>query len=453
MGVVLGVDALGVERMGKLSAVMVKSLNFPGDKVRPVRFGDGDGLYLQIAPGNSKSWLFRYSLRGKAREMGLGPYDSESGKISLADARKCAGAAREKLRAGVDPIADRQTERNARARAEAEDAERTFRAAATVLVASKRSGWRNAKHASQWLATLETHAFPVIGDLPVALITTDHVLKVLSPIWDRIPETASRLRQRVEAVLDSASVNGWRSGENPARWRGHLAAHLPQPRKVKRVRHRPALSWQEMGAFMAALAEREGISAQALRFTILTAARTGEVRGMRWRELDLDAKVWTVPGDRMKAGRLHRVPLSPAAVAILAQVRPLMRTPTDLVFPSVRNNVELSDVALSSVLRRMNEGSEHDAPPRWRDAEGRAVVPHGFRSTFRDWAGETRSEGREVVEAALAHTVRDKSEAAYARSDLLEKRRPLMDAWAEQCARLPAEVVVPSTWERRAAAQ
>jgi integrase len=435
--------------MGKLSAVMVKSLNFPGDKVRPVRFGDGDGLYLQIAPGNSKSWLFRYTLRGKAREMGLGSYDNESGKVSLADARKGAGKARDKLRAGVDPIADRQAERNARVRSEAEDAERTFRAAATILVASKRSGWRNAKHASQWLATLEAHAFPVVGDLPVKAITTDHVLQVLSPIWNRIPETASRLRQRIEAILDSASVNGWRTGENPARWKGHLAAHLPQPRKVKRVRHRPALAWQEMGAFMAALGEREGISAQAFRFTILTAARTGEVRGMRWREVNLDAMVWTVPGDRMKAGKTHKVPLSRAAMAVLAQVHPLMRTPADLVFPSVRKNVALSDMALSKVVRRMNEGGE-DGAPRWRDAEGRAVVPHGFRSTFRDWAGETRSEGREVVEAALAHTIRDKSEAAYARSDLLEKRRPLMDAWAEQCARLPAEVHVFAERARQA---
>ena len=192
-------------------------------------------------------------------------------------------------------------------------------AAATALVDSKRSGWRNAKHAAQWLATLEAHAFPVIGDLPVAAVGTDEVLRVLRPIWERIPETASRVRQRIEAVLDAARVKGWRTGENPARWKGHLAGELPQPRKVKRVRHRPALAWQDMGAFMAALAERDGISAQALRFVILTAARTGEVRGMRWREVDLDAKVWVVPGDRMKAGRLHRVPLSPAALAVVGR--------------------------------------------------------------------------------------------------------------------------------------
>jgi integrase len=272
-------------------------------------------------------------------------------------------------------------------------------------------------------------------------VGTDDVLRVLRPIWERVPETASRVRQRIEAVLDAARVKGWRTGENPARWKGHLAGELPQPRKVKRVRHRPALAWQDMGAFMAALDKREGIASQALRFVILTAARTGEVRGMRWREVDLDAKVWSVPGDRMKAGKLHRVALSPAALAVLAEFRPLMKQSGDLVFPGGRQGKPLSDMALSEVVRRMNEGGEEDAPPRWRDAEGRAVVPHGFRSSFRDWAGETRPEGREVVEAALAHTIKDKAEAAYARSDLLEKRRPLMDAWAEQCGRLPAHVV------------
>jgi integrase len=433
---------LGVGRLGKLSAVMVKALRFPGDKMRPVRFGDGDGLYLQVAPGDTKSWLFRYTLRGKAREMGLGALGELPDGVPLAKARILASEARAKLRAGADPIAARQTERVARVRAAAEAAERTFQAAAMALMDSKRSGWRNAKHAAQWLATLEAHALPVIGDLPVAAVGTDEVLRVLRPIWERIPETASRVRQRIEAVLDAARVKGWRTGENPARWKGHLAGELPQPRKVKRVRHRPALAWQDTGAFIAALAARDGISAQALRFVILTAARTGEVRGMRWREVDLDAKVWVVPGDRMKAGKLHRVPLSPAALAVLAEVRPLMKQSSDLVFPGGRQNKPLSDMALSEVVRRMNDGGEEGAAPPWRDAEGRAVVPHGFRSTFRDWAGETRAEGREVVEAALAHSIKDKAEAAYARSDLLEKRRPLMDAWAEYCAPRRGEVVL-----------
>ena len=430
----LGVETLGVGYMGKLSAVMVKALRFPTGKTRPVRFGDGEGLYLQVASGDTKSWLFRYTLRGKAREMGLGSVGDAPNGVPLAKARILAGEARGTLRSGVDPIADRQAERAALVRAETEAAERTFKAAATALVESKKAGWRNAKHAAQWLATLEAHAYPVIGDRPVASIATDDVLRVLRPIWERIPETASRLRQRMEAVLAAARVKGWRTGENPARWKGHLAGELPQPRKVKRVLHRPALAWQDVGMFIAALAKRDGIASQALRFTILTAARTGEVRGMRWREVDLGAKVWVVPADRMKAARMHRVPLSPAALAVLAEVQPLKKKADDLVFPSVKQDAPLSDMALSEVVRRMNEGGEEGAAPRWRDAEGRAVVPHGFRSSFRDWAGETRPEGREVVEAALAHTIKDKAEAAYARSDLLEKRRPLMDAWAEQCA-------------------
>jgi integrase len=216
---------------------------------------------------------------------------------------------------------------------------------------------------------------------------------------------------------------------------------------VKRVQHWPALAWQEMGSFMAALGEEEGIAAQALRFAILTAARAGEVRGMRWREVDLDAKIWFVPGDRMKAGKLHRVALSSAALAVLAEIRYFMRRPDDLVFPSTSQRKALSVMALSGVMRRMNDGSEEGSMPKWHDAEGRAVVPHGFRSSFRDWAGETRPEGREVVEAALAHSIKDKAEAAYARSDLLEKRRPLMEAWADQCAQRPADVTTLTSRE------
>jgi integrase len=360
----------------------------------------------------------------------------------------CKSPPRTLVRVGRDPIEARQAAQQAKAEAK----ERTFKAAALMLVESKRPGWRNPKHGAQWLATLEAYVFPVIGDMPVAEVDTAAVLRVLRPIWERVPETGSRVRQRMEAVLDAASVKGWRTGENPARWKGHLAGALPPPRKVKRVEHRPALPWEQMGAFMAALATREGIAPLALRFVILTTARTGEVRGMRWREVDLDAKVWTVPGERMKAGRTHRVPLSPAALAVLEQVCPLARGPDDLVFPGGRTGRPLSDMSLSEVVRRMNESDEPGALPRWRDVEGRAIVPHGFRASFRMWAGETRPEGREVVEMALAHTIKDKAEAAYARSDLLEKRRVLMDAWAEHCGRLPAEVVAMQSG-RRAAAQ
>lgn len=439
--------------MGSLTALTVKSLKHPGGKQRPARFGDGDGLYLQVTPGGAKSWLFRYMLRGKEREMGLGPMGEPPEGVPLAKARVLAAEARGVLRAGRDPIDERVSARAAKEKAAAEAKERTFKAAALALVESKRSGWRNPKHGAQWLATLEAYAFPVIGEMPVAEVDTAAVLRVLRPIWERVPETASRVRQRMEAVLDAARVKGWRTGENPARWKGHLAGELPQPRKVKRVEHRPALPWERMGAFMAALGERDGIAALALRFVILTASRTGEVRGMRWREVDLEMKVWTVPAERMKAGRTHRVPLSPAALAVLERVRPLAKGPGDLVFPSVRKSVALSDMALSEVVRRMNEGDEPGARPRWCDAEGRAVVPHGFRAAFRMWAGETRPEGREVVEMALAHAIKDKAEAAYARSDLLEKRRPLMDAWAEQCARVPAEAVPLAGRRMRAAAE
>ena len=304
------------------------------------------------------------------------------------------------------------------------------------------AGWKNPKHGAQWAATLEQYVYPEIGSTPVARIGTDDVLRVLRPIWERIPETASRVRQRIEAVLDAARVKGWRMGENPARWRGHLAGELPPPGKIKRIAHRPALAWQQMSAFMAALTEREGMAAKAVRLAILTATRTGEVRGMRWREVNWEAKVWVIPGQRMKAGRLHRVPLSPAALAVLAEVRPLMTSSGDLVFPSATGNKPLSDMALSMLVRGMAaDGLAEGEPPRWRDAEGRAVVPHGFRSTFRDWAGETRNDGHAVVEAALAHTIKNKAEAAYARSDLLEKRRVLMDAWAQHCCRPPGEAV------------
>jgi len=433
--------------MGKLTAVAVRTAKHPSNSRRPVRMGDGDGLYLQVAAGDTKSWLFRYTLRGKAREMGLGPVGESPERVPLAKARILAAEAKALLRDGKDPLAEREAVHGSRVRAAIEAKERTFKAAATALVDSKRSGWRNAKHGAQWLATLEAHVFPAIGDMPVSAVGTDDVLRVLRPIWERVPETASRVRQRVEAVLDAAKVKGWRSGENPARWKGHLAGELPQPRKVKRVAHRPALPWEQVSDFMAALARREGIAAKALRFIILTAARTGEVRGMRWREVDLNGKIWVVPGERMKASKTHRVPLAPAALAVLAEVRPLSKGPNDLVFPGGRAGKPLSDMAVSEVVRRMNEGCAEGEPPRWRDAEGRAVVPHGFRSTFRDWAGETRHEGREVVEAALAHTIKDKAEAAYARSDLLEKRRPLMDAWAEHCERLPGDV--PALAERR----
>lgn len=428
--------------MPNLTAAAVRAATCPPGSRRPVRIGDGDGLYLQIAPGDTKSWLFRFTRYGKAREMGLGPFGDPPGGVSLAEARKMAAQAKANLREGHDPIIVRQERKAAIRRAESEAAERTFRAATEAFIKVRAAGWKNEKHAAQWVATLEQYAYPLIGDMAVAKIGTDDVLRVLRPIWERVPETASRVRQRIEAVLDAARVKGWREGDNPARWKGHLAGELPAPSKIKRVAHRPALPWQQMDAFMQALAKRDGMAAKAVQFTILTATRTGEVRGMRWREVDLEAKVWTIPGERMKAGRTHRVPLSPEALAVMAEVRPLMKSQADLVFPSANGKGALSDMALSMLVRGMAcDGLAEGELPRWRDGEGRAVVPHGFRSTFRDWAGETRNDGHEVIEASLAHTIKNKAEAAYARSDLLEKRRVLMLAWGKQCNRTLATVV------------
>lgn len=431
---------MGVEAMGKLSAVVVKGLRHDADKGnRPVRYGDGAGLYLQVAPGDSKSWLFRFMLRGKAREMGLGPVGEPPAGVPLAEARKLAAAARAKLADGLDPIEARTGERVAVQRKRAEAEARTFQAAALALVEAKKAGWRSAKHAGQWLATLEAHAFPVIGAKPVADIGTGDVLAVLRPIWGVIPETASRLRQRIEAVLDDAKVKGWRPDAmaNPARWRGHLSATLPSPRRVRAVAHHPALAWQEMAPFMAALATREGMAAKALAFAILTASRTGAVRLMKWRELDLDAAVWTAPAANMKAQRLHRSPLSPAALALVQHVKPLARGPGDYVFPGGRSGRPLSDMALSMLVRGMacDRLAEGD-PPRWRDIEGRAVVPHGFRATFKGWA-RAAGYADELSELALAHADKNKVRAAYAREDSLEQRRPMMDAWAEHCAVAP----------------
>jgi integrase len=355
--------------------------------------------------------------------MGLGAYPA----VSLAEARQAAEKAHALLRRGEDPLAARQASKQALVQAARAEAQQTitFRDAALATIEAKRGGWSNPKHAAQWLATLEQHAFPHIGATPVEQVDLVAVLGVLRPIWPTIPETASRLRQRIEAVLDLARVRGWRAGENPARWRGLLSEELPPPRRVQRVAHRPALPWQQMPAFWSALAEVEGMGAAALRFAILTAARTGEVRGMTWREVDLSAALWSVPGARMKARKLHRVPLAPQVCALLRKLQPTQPCPDALVFPSPRGK-PLSDMTISAVIRRMNKAAESVSGdlPLWRDHEGCAVVPHGFRSTFRDWAGETREEGREVIERALAHTLKDKVEAAYARSDLLERASP-----------------------------
>jgi integrase len=376
----------------------------------PGRYGDGTvkGLMLVVRDNGSRAWVLRYQIGGRRRDMGLGPYP----EVGLADAREKALEARRLIkRDGKDPIAER-----GRAKL------KTFKEAAKALIESKRPGWRNAKHAAQWSSTLETYAYPKLGALDVQAMDTDAVLDVLRPIWTTKTETASRVRQRIEAVLDYATAIRARTGDNPARWRGHLDHLLPRPSKVRAVKHHAALDWRQAPTFMAKLSKRQGIDARALAFTILTAARSGEVRGMRWGELDLDDAVWTVPPNRIKAGREHRVPLQPAAIALLGNPR----GPHELVFPSpIKKGKPLSDATLAAVLERMKHGD---------------VTVHGFRSTFRDWAGETTAHAREVVEAALAHRLKDKAEAAYARGDLFQKRRRLMQDWADYLASSPGAV-------------
>lgn len=377
----------------------------------PGRHGDGTvkGLMLVVQPSGTRSWLLRYQMGGRRRDMGLGPYP----EIGLAQAREKALAARQHAKNGRDPLSERT-----RAKA------LTFKTAAEALIESKRPGWRNAKHAAQWTATLQTYAYPKLGGLDVKAIDTRAVLDVLRPIWTAKAETASRVRQRVEAVLDYAAALGLRSGENAARWKGHLDHLLPAPSKVKRVEHHAALDWREAPAFMAELAKREGIAARALAFAILTAVRSGEVRGMTWAEVDEADGTWTVPAGRIKAGKEHRVPLTPAGRALLSE-----RGATDaLVFASPSDlNKSLSDMTLIAVLKRMGRGD---------------LTAHGFRSTFRDWAGETTAHPREVIEAALAHRLKDKAEAAYARGDLFAKRRRLMEDWSTYLSRLAAAPVV-----------
>jgi len=388
----------------KLTSRLVAALKEPG------RYGDGGGLYLQIGPTGAKSWLLRYMLNRKAREMGLGAV----ALVPLAEAREKAIEARRLVKAGTDPLDARQAEQ-ARARVESVKAI-TFTECAAAFIAAHEATWRNPKHRQQWSNTLTTYAGPVFGDLPVAAVDLALVLKALEPIWTEKPETASRLRGRIEQVLDWATVRGYRQGENPARWRGHLDKLLPARSKVATVEHHAALPYAEIAAFLADLRGRDALAARALEFVILTGARTSEALNATWGEIDLAAAMWTIPGERMKAGREHRVPLSPQAVALLADLGKVREVGCDWVFPGTRPKRPLSQMALLMLLRRMGRGD---------------LTAHGFRSTFRDWAVEQTAFPREVAEAALAHVVGDKVEAAYRRGDLFDKRRRLMEAWAD----------------------
>ena len=359
---------------------------------------------------------------GVRREMGLGRAGADLAAVPLADARRRAAEIYRLVRSGVDPLAQRAAEAATARAAEAATARarvHTFRQVADLYMAAHEAGWRNPVHRKQWRSTLEAHVMPEFGDKPVAAVAVGDVMGVLEPIWRTVPETASRLRGRVESVLDYAKARGWRDGENPARWKGHLANLLPARGKVARVEHHAALPWPEIAAFMATLREQPGTAAVAMQFAILTGARTGEAVGARWREIDLAAGVWTVPPERMKAHREHRVPLSHAARDVLATMAHLQPAGGDgYVFPGAKLDAPLSNMAMLSLLRRMGRGD---------------LTTHGFRSTFRDWAAEATNYPREVAEQALAHTLSDKVEAAYRRGDLFAKRAAMMNDWAGHC--------------------
>lgn len=388
----------------ELSALEVGRLRTPGLHA----VGGVAGLYLQVVPTGARTWVLRAVVGAKRRDIGLGGFPT----VTMAGAREAARAAREKIAAGIDPVEAKREAKNALILAQA--SAKTFEQCAADFLAAMEGGWRNAKHRAQWASTLERYAYPVLGKLQVRDIEVSHVIKVLEPIWSTRTETASRLRGRIESVLNFATARKYREGENPARWRGHLSELLARPSKIAKTGHHAALPIDEMGAFMRDLRAQAGVAAKALELAILSAARSGEVRGATWGEFDLDAAVWTVPAGRMKAGREHRVALSRQAVELLNALGP--GATDELVFKAPRGGA-FSDMTLTAVMRRMK------AP----------AVPHGFRSTFRDWAAERTAFPGEVAEMALAHTIGDKTEAAYRRGDLLQKRFQLAQAWADFC--------------------
>lgn len=407
----------------ELSALEVNRLKAPGMHA----VGGVSGLYLQVLPTGGRTWVLRTTVGGRRRDMGLGGFPD----VTLAMARDKARQARLQVEQGVDPIEARRSARSALKASSA--AARTFHDCSTAYIDAMAPEWRNPKHLQQWTNTLAQYADPVIGDMLVRDVQLPHVMRIIEPIWRTKTETAKRLRGRLEAVLDWATVRGYRTGDNPARWRGHLDKLLPAPNKVAKREHHEAVPIDDLAGFLAELRAKPGLGARALEFLILTAARSGEVRGAHWEEIDLKKGEWLVPGERMKAGKDHRVPLSAPAVKLL-QALPRIEG-SDLVFPSARGRA-LSDMTLTKVMRDM----------------GLEAVPHGFRSTFRDWTSERTNYPRDVAEMALAHTIGDKVEAAYRRGELFDKRRRMMADWAAFCA-LPASkkgAVVPLKGQRAA---
>lgn len=406
---------MAARTLQRLTAISLTRAKAPG------AYADGGGLYLQVAPSGSKSWIYRFALNGRRREMGLGPFPT----VSLSDARTAAGAARGAVKAGQDPIDAREADRLKVRLARASSV--TFNHAADQFLEDHEDTWKNPKHRQQWRNTLATYVKPTMGRLSVAAIGIADVTRVLDPIWKKKPETASRVRGRIETILNWAKGRGYRDGENPARWRGHLDGVYPPISKVRKVKHHAAIAIDEIPEACARLAAAKGMSYRAVYFTILTAVRAGETTGAKWPEFDLQAGVWTIPGERMKMAREHRVPLSREALAV---VHELAATKTnDWVFPGQRPGRPLSVASLSKALKAV---------------AGDGLTTHGCRSTFRDWAAERTNFPNEVAEMALAHGIGDKTEAAYRRGELLEKRKAMMQAWASYVTTRPnASNVVP----------
>lgn len=398
------------KRAPVLAPYQVRRLKAPG--LHSV--GEVAGLYLQIQSESARSWILRVKIGDRRRDFGLGRYPD----VTLEQARNRAREMRQQIWQGTDPTVARKAAQDVLRAAEAKRL--TFDQAALQCWRARSQEFKNDKHAKQWLNTLRIYVSPSLGNLPVGDIELPHVVKVLEPIWTTKTETATRVRQRIESVLAWATVNQFRSGDNPARWKGNLEHALPKPTKVKKVTHHAALPWQDVGNFMAELRKREGFGARALEFAILTAARSGEVRGATWDEIDFKAKVWTIPGERMKAGKPHRVPLSDPVLKLLKALPRLEGS--NYVFPAVRGGM-LSDMSINAVTRRM----------------GVDAVPHGFRSSFKDWARSCTRYEDEVSELALAHVNSDQTRAAYARDELLPKRERLMQEWAKYCETVPSK--------------
>jgi integrase len=412
--------------IGKLTAKEVEKKSKPG------LYGDGGGLTLQITKAGVKSWLFRFMIDGKAYGMGLGPLHT----ITLAEARQKATEARKMLFDGINPLRAKEQAELAVALTQAKLM--TFDQCASGYIDAHRASWKSAKHADQWANTIATYVSPIIGSLPVSEVDTALVVKVLrqkttdgAQFWESKTETATRVRGRIELVLGWATTSGYRTGDNPARWKGHLDNLLATISKARRTKNHPSLDWQRIGSFVSALRQRSGVAARAVEFAIMTASRSGEVRGACWSEIDLAAKVWTIPASRMKAKREHEVPLSDAAVALIKSMPRI--DGTDLIFPGTKGQA-LSDMSLTAVIRRMNGEA-----PTWVDKDGNTITIHGFRSTFRMWAAESTNYPREVAEHALAHQLPDAVERAYQRGTQFAKRAAMMSEWAKFCRMMRCE--------------